>query len=52
MLKRAFDIIASVILLICLSPVIAVTFFLVRKKLGKPAFFKQLRPGKNGVCFE
>lgn len=52
MLKRAFDIIASVILLICLSPVIAVTFFLVRKKLGKPAFFKQLRPGKYGVCFE
>ncbi|MYL96131.1 sugar transferase, partial [Citrobacter werkmanii] len=52
MLKRAFDIIASVILLICLSPVIAVTFFLVRKKLGKPAFFKQLRPGKNGIPFK
>lgn len=52
MLKRVFDIIASAILLICLSPVIAVTFFLVRQKLGKPAFFRQIRPGKNGVPFE
>lgn len=52
MLKRAFDIVASIMLLICLSPVIAITFILVRKKLGKPALFRQLRPGKNGVSFE
>ncbi|AUT96513.1 sugar transferase [Citrobacter europaeus] len=52
MLKRVFDIIASAILLICLSPVIAVTFFLVRQKLGKPAFFRQIRPGINGIPFE
>lgn len=52
MLKRVFDILTSAILLICLSPVIAVTFFLVRRKLGKPAFFRQIRPGKNGVPFE
>ena len=52
MLKRAFDIIVSSILLICLSPIIGVTYILVRNKLGKPAFFRQLRPGKNGVSFE
>lgn len=52
MLKRAFDIVASIMLLICLSPVIAITFILVRKKLGKPALFRQLRPGINGVSFE
>ena len=52
MLKRAFDIIVSSILLICLSPIIGVTYILVRNKLGKPAFFRQLRPGKNWVSFE
>lgn len=52
MLKRAFDIIVSLILLICLSPIIGATFILVRNKLGKPAFFKQRRPGKNGASFE
>lgn len=52
MLKRAFDIIVSSILLLCLSPIIAITFILVRNKLGKPAFFRQLRPGKNSISFE
>jgi lipopolysaccharide/colanic/teichoic acid biosynthesis glycosyltransferase len=52
MLKRAFDIIVSAILLICLSPIIGVMFIVVKKKLGKPVFFRQQRPGKDGVPFE
>lgn len=52
MLKRLFDIFASLILLICLSPILAVIYILVRRKLGKPALFRQLRPGKDGRPFE
>lgn len=52
MIKRFFDILVSSVLLICLSPIIGVTYFLVRKKLGKPALFKQIRPGKDGLPFE
>lgn len=52
MFKRTFDIVVSAILLICLSPLIGITYILVRKKLGKPVFFTQLRPGKNGVLFK
>jgi lipopolysaccharide/colanic/teichoic acid biosynthesis glycosyltransferase len=52
MIKRFFDILVSALLLICLSPVIGVTYLLVRKKLGKPTLFRQVRPGKDGLPFE
>ncbi|MGK0703517.1 sugar transferase [Yokenella regensburgei] len=52
MIKRFFDILVSALLLICLSPIIGVTYLLVRKKLGKPALFRQVRPGKDGLPFE
>lgn len=51
MIKRLFDLIVSSILLLALSPVIAVTAILVRIKLGSPIVFKQQRPGKHGVPF-
>lgn len=35
-----------------LSPVMLVTAFLVRVKLGSPVIFKQKRPGKNERIFE
>lgn len=50
-MKRLFDFTVSLIMLICLSPVLLVTWILVRKKLGNPAIFKQARPGKNGKVF-
>ncbi|WP_317618443.1 sugar transferase [Paenibacillus sp. PL91] len=50
-MKRLFDLIVSSILLLALSPVIAVTAILVRIKLGSPIVFKQQRPGKHGVPF-
>ena len=52
MLKRLFDIIASACGLIILSPVIAFVAWQVKKKLGSPVLFRQVRPGLNGKPFE
>lgn len=52
MLKRLFDIMASAIGLLLLSPVIAVIAFQIRRKLGSPVLFRQTRPGKDGKPFE
>lgn len=46
------DILISAIALILLSPVIAWTFWKVRKHLGEPVVFRQLRPGLNAEPFE
>ncbi|MCR4591319.1 MAG: sugar transferase [Lachnospiraceae bacterium] len=50
-IKRLFDILLSLIALICLSPVLIVLAVLVRVKLGSPVIFKQERPGKYGKIF-
>ena len=50
-IKRAFDIITSTILLIVSFPFMIFTFILVKKD-GGPAFFKQKRIGMNGKEFE
>lgn len=52
MIKRLFDIIASACGLLILSPVIAVVGWKIRKKLGSPVLFRQVRPGKDGKPFE
>ncbi len=52
MFKRLFDIIASAIGLLVLSPVIAIVAWQIRRKLGSPIFFRQVRPGKDGKPFE
>lgn len=52
LIKRLLDILASAGLLIVLSPVLLVTGFLVRNKLGSPVLFRQKRPGKNEEIFE
>lgn len=49
--KRLLDILLSAAGLVVLSPVLAVTAVLVRKKLGSPVIFCQPRPGKNGKIF-
>lgn len=51
-IKRLLDIIMSAAGIIVLSPVMLVTAFLVRVKLGNPVIFKQKRPGKNEKIFE
>lgn len=52
MLKRCFDILASLCGLILLSPVIAIVAWQIRRKLGSPVLFRQVRPGKDGKPFE
>ncbi|NWB19518.1 sugar transferase [Pseudomonas sp. D4002] len=52
MIKRGFDLFASLLGLILLSPVIAVIAWNIRKKLGSPVLFRQVRPGRNGKSFE
>jgi len=52
MTKRLFDIIASFFGLLFLSPVIAIVAWKIRKNLGSPVLFKQVRPGKDGKPFE
>lgn len=52
MLKRLVDITASSAALIALSPILAVTAYKVKKNLGSPILFKQIRPGLHGEPFE
>ena len=49
--KRLFDFILALIAIIVLSPVLLITAFFVRSKLGSPIIFKQERPGKNEKIF-
>ena len=52
MLKRAFDIAGSASALVLLSPVLAITAYKVKKELGSPVLFRQVRPGLHGRPFE
>jgi sugar transferase EpsL len=51
MKKRALDIIISVLGLTLTSPIIIIFAVLIRLNMGKPVFYKQIRPGKNEVPF-
>ena len=51
-IKRKLDILLSGTALVVLSPVMAVTAWQVRKKLGSPVLFTQLRPGKGEKIFK
>lgn len=51
-LKRLIDIVASVGGLVVLSPVLLVLWLLVRRRMGSPALFRQVRPGLHGQPFE
>lgn len=50
-IKRMLDFILSLVALIILMPLMIIIWILVRIKLGKPAIFKQQRPGKNEKIF-
>lgn len=52
MLKRFFDVLASLFGLILLSPVIVIVAWKISRKLGSPFLFRQVRPGKDGKLFE
>lgn len=50
-IKRILDFVLSLLAIIVLSPLMLIVWILVRIKLGKPAIFKQQRPGKNEKIF-
>lgn len=52
MLKRFFDIFASFTALVLLSPVILIVAWKIRKNLGSPVLFTQIRPGLRGKPFK
>ena len=52
MLKRLLDIIISSIALILLSPLYFYVAHKVKKNLGSPVLFRQVRPGLHGKPFE
>ena len=51
-LKRLLDIIIASIALILLSPLYAFVSYKVKKNLGSPVLFRQVRPGLHGKPFE
>ena len=51
MLKRSIDISASLFGLLLLAPVMIVVAWMVRRKLGAPVLFSQVRPGLNAKPF-
>lgn len=50
-MKRLFDVVASAVALVVLSPLIVVVAVLVALKLGRPVLFTQERPGRIGRPF-
>lgn len=52
MLKRLLDIIIASIALILLSPLYVFVVYKVKKNLGSPVLFRQVRPGLHGKPFE
>jgi sugar transferase EpsL len=49
--KRFIDLLAAAVALLLLSPVMAVVAVLVRRRLGAPVIFRQVRPGLHGKPF-
>lgn len=49
--KRALDLLIALPALVLLSPVIGAVALLVRRKLGAPVLFRQVRPGLHGQPF-
>lgn len=52
MLKRLLDIVIASIALVLLSPLYAYVAYKVKKNLGSPVLFRQVRPGLHGKPFE
>ena len=49
--KRIFDVSSSLFVLILLSPMLIWLTYRIRKNLGSPVLFTQIRPGKDNKLF-
>lgn len=52
MIKRLFDFSTAAVALIILFPVFVVVAWNVRRTMGSPVLFRQIRPGRSGRPFE
>lgn len=52
MTKRFFDFLAALILSLVLLPVLLIVAWKIRRKLGSPVLFQQVRPGRYGQPFK
>ena len=52
MIKRLFDLFGFLSALLLLSPVLLLTAWQVRRRIGVPVLFRQIRPGLAGRPFE
>jgi len=50
-MKSLGDRILAILLIIFFSPIMLLVAFLIYLKMGRPIFFKQIRPGKNEKLF-
>lgn len=50
-MKRLFDVVAAACALLLLAVPLVVLVWMVRRKLGSPVFFTQMRPGLQGKPF-
>ncbi|WP_297571798.1 sugar transferase [uncultured Deefgea sp.] len=50
-MKRLFDVVVSLAVLLLVWPALLVLIVLIRFKLGSPVFFTQVRPGLHGKPF-
>lgn len=50
--KRIFDFIFAIFSILLLSPLLVLILILVRANIGKPVFFRQVRPGLYGIPFK
>ena len=50
--KRCLDFVLALCAIVVLSPVMLITAWLVKRKLGSPVLFTQIRPGKEGKLFK
>ncbi len=51
-MKRLFDVVVSACALLVLTLPLLVVIWMVRRKLGSPVFFAQVRPGMHGKPFK
>ena len=52
LVKRLFDLVVAALALLALALPLLVLAGLIRRKLGSPVLFRQVRPGLNGKPFE
>lgn len=52
MTKRLMDILGATVGLILFSPVLLLLWLLIRRDMGTPVLFRQVRPGKDGKPFQ